>query len=180
MTSINVECSGSFNLIQCVACLISKSLQQPYVHLGNHALGIGDLLHMDICRLYLVATPSGMKYFYVILDDCANFGFTTLLSLLWCFCLLSFYTSTKAYVEHTIGCPVHAVHLNGTLELTVDAMGQHFWSKGISVQTTALYAHSQNGKAEHYISITSGLLKMAGRPLLLIVDCLHLSEMTLS
>jgi len=30
-------------------------------------------------------------------------------------------------------------------------MGRHFQSKGISVQVTAPYAHSQNGKAECYV-----------------------------
>ena len=146
---IGVECSGSFDRTHCVACLIGKSPQQPYAHNGNRALGIGDLLHMDICGPYSIATSSGMKYFYVILDDCANFGFTTLLHLRTG--AFAFYMSTEAYVEHTTGRPVCTVRLDGALELTAGAMGQHFHSKGISVQTTAPYAHSQNGKAEHYV-----------------------------
>ena len=144
-----VECSGPFDRAHCVACLIGKSPQQPYAHNGNRALGIGDLLHMDICGPYPVATSSGMKYFYVILDDCANFGFTTLLHLRSG--AFAFYSSTEAYVERTAGRPVRAVRLDGALELTAGAMGQHFRSKGISVQTTAPYAHSQNGKAERYV-----------------------------
>jgi len=144
-----VECSGPFDQTHCVACLIGKGPQQPYAHNGNCALGIGDLLHMDICGPYLVATSSGMKYFYIILDGCASFGFTTLLRL--CSGAFAFYTSTEAYVECTAGHPVHTVCLDGTLELIMGAMGQHFCSKGISVQTTAPYAHSQNGKAEWYV-----------------------------
>ena len=144
-----IEYSGSFDRTQCVACLIGKSPQQPYAHLGNRALGIGDLLQMDICGPYPVGTPSGMKYFYVILDDCANFGFTTLLRLRSG--AFAFYASTEAYVERATGRPVRAVRLDGALELSAGAMGRHFQSKGISVQTTAPYAHSQNGKAERYV-----------------------------
>ena len=143
------ECSGSFDRVHCVACLIGKAPQQPYAHNGNRALGIGDLLHMDICGPYPVATLSGMKYFYVILDDCANFGFTTLLRLRSG--AFNFYTSTEAYLERTTGRPVRTVRLDGALEFTAGVMGKHFASKGISVQVTAPYAHSQNGKAERYV-----------------------------
>jgi len=58
-----VECSGPFDQTHCVACLIGKGPQQPYAHNGNRALGIGDLLHMNICGPYPVATSSGMKIF---------------------------------------------------------------------------------------------------------------------
>ena len=144
-----VECSGPFDRVHCVACLIGKAPQQPYAQNGNQALGVGDLLHMDICGPYLVATPSGMKYFYVILNDCANFGFTTLLRLRSG--AFEFYASTEAYIERTSGCSVRAVRLDGALEFTAGAMGRHFQSKGISIQVTAPYAHSQNGKAERYV-----------------------------
>ena len=144
-----IECSGSFDRIRCIACLIGKGPQQSYAHNGNRALGVGDLLHMDICGPYPVATPSGMKYFFVILDDCANFGFTTLLRLRSG--AFSFYSSTEAYVERSTGRPVHEVRLDGALEFTAGVMGRHFQSKGISVQVTAPYAHSQNGKAERYV-----------------------------
>ena len=144
-----IECSGSFDRIRCIACLIGKGPQQPYAHNGNRALGVGDLLHMDICGPYPVATPSGMKYFFVILDDCANFGFTTLLRLRSG--AFSFYSSTEAYVERSTGRPVREVRLDGALEFTAGVMGRHFQSKGISVQVTAPYAHSQNGKAERYV-----------------------------
>ena len=129
--------------------MVTTSAQQPYSHNGNHALGIGDLLHMDICGLYLVATPSGMKYFFVILDDCANFGFTSLLRLHSD--AFGFYSLTEAFMERSAGRPVRAVHSDGALEFTAGMMGQHFQSKGISVQVAAPYAHSQNGKAECYV-----------------------------
>ena len=144
-----VECSGSFDRFHCVACLIGKSAQQPYSHNGNRALGVGDLLHMDICGPYPVATSSGMKYFFVILDDCANFGFTALLRLRTG--ASPFYKSTEAYLERATGRLVRAVCADGALELTAGDLGRHFESKGITVQVTAPYSHSQNGKAERYV-----------------------------
>jgi len=141
--------SGSFDHDYCVPCLIGKFPQQLYDHKGNRAIGIGDLLHMDICGPYLVATQSGMKYFYAILDDSSNLGFTTLLRLRSD--AFPFYHSTEAFIERSSSRRIQAVHLDGALELTAGAMGDHFKSKGILVQTTAPYAHAQNGKAERYM-----------------------------
>ena len=55
------------------------------------------------------------------------------------------------------------------LELTAGKMGDHFLSKGITVQRTVPYAHQQNGKSERYIrTIEEGgqaLLADAGLPM---------------
>ena len=104
---------------------------------------------MDICGPYPIATPSGKRYFHSILDDCSNFGFTALLrtrSEAPCF-----YVDTETYLERASGFLVKAVRLDGAPELSAGTLGAHLKARGIAVQVTAPYAHSQNGKAERYI-----------------------------
>jgi len=89
--------TGSFKHNHCIACIISKSPQHSYAHNGHRASQIGELLHMDLCGPYPVQGPHGEKHFYIILDDCSNFGFT--------FCLrkknnvFDLYVSTEAFIE---------------------------------------------------------------------------------
>ena len=76
-----LQFSGSFPYEHCVACVVGKSPQHSYAHNGKCASMVGDLLHMDMCGPYPVQTPDGKCHFFVILDDCTNFGFTDLLCL---------------------------------------------------------------------------------------------------
>lgn len=55
---------------------MGKSPRQSYSHNGNRAKLIGELLHMDLCSPYPVQGPCGERYFYNILDDKSNYGFT--------------------------------------------------------------------------------------------------------
>jgi hypothetical protein len=91
----------------------------------------------------------GKHYFYVILDNRSNFGFTALL------CdrpeAVSFYKQTEAFVKHKTGRCVLTVQVDGARKLSDGALADHFRTAGIMVQVTAPYAHSQNGKAEHYV-----------------------------
>ena len=126
-----------------------KSPQHPYSHHGNHALQVGELLHMDICSPYPVQTPDGKQYFYIILDNKSNFGFTHLLWLksnaFLCYC------ATEAFLLRSFGKLIVAICVDGMLELTRGQMGKHFTKQGIVVQCTVPYAHQQAGKIEHYI-----------------------------
>jgi hypothetical protein len=144
-----VNFTGPFSPIRCVPCLVRKAPQLPYPHNGNRAEAIADLLHMDICGPFPVSTPNGCRYFFVILDDASNHGFSSLLrSRSDAF---PFYKSTEAFVERATGRHVKATHMDGARELSSGEMGSYLRSRGIAVQTTAPYAHSQNGKAERYV-----------------------------
>ena len=71
-----VSFEGSFLHDHCIPCLVGKSPQDSYSHLSNCAAKIGELLHMDICSPFPVQAPHGEKYFFSILDDKSNWGFT--------------------------------------------------------------------------------------------------------
>jgi hypothetical protein len=148
-SAIGVNFSGSFDPLRCVPCILGKAPQQPYSHLGNRAAEVVDLLHMDTCGPFPTATPAGKRYFYVILDDRSNFGFTALLRERPE--AVPFYKNTEAFLERKTGRRVLTVRMDGARELSEGELAGHFRTAGIAVQVTAPYAHSQNGKAERYI-----------------------------
>ena len=44
--------------------------------LDNCASAVSELLHMDLCGPFPIQAPRGKKYFFNILDDRSNWGFT--------------------------------------------------------------------------------------------------------
>ena len=144
-----IHFDGPFVHDHCIPCLIGKSPQCSYSYQGNRAGKIGELLHMDLYGLFPVQAPHGEKYFFNILDDKSNWGFTFGLRLKND--AFSHYLKMEAFLERSSGAVVLTVRCGGELELTAGKMGAHFTSKGITLQRTVPYAHQQNGKSERYI-----------------------------
>ena len=162
-----VQLEGSFTHDHCIPCLVGKSPQRSYFFHGHHAAKIGDLLHMDLCSPYPVQGPRGEKYFFNILDDKSNWGFTFGLRLKSD--AFVHYLQTEAFLARSNAALVLTVRCGGELELTAGRMGDHFASKGIVLQRTVAYAHQQSGKSERYIqTIEEGgqaLLADSGLPM---------------
>ena len=144
-----VEFSGTFEQDKCIPCLIGKSPQQPYSNHGRRASRVGELLHMDTCGPFPVATPNGKKYFNTVLDDCSNFGFTTLVAHKSE--AVDSYLGTEAHVEQISDQRILSIRIDNAPEFVAGRLGSHFRDRGIMVQAIAPYAHSQNGKIERYI-----------------------------
>jgi hypothetical protein len=134
---------------KCIPCLIGKAAQAPFSHHARRASKVCDLIHIDTCGPFPTITPQKEAYFTAFLDDVSNFGSIVLLV-----------TKDKAYQAWKkteaswtlkLGNPVRIVRLNGAKEFTQGPMSKHMVSKGIDVQITAPYAHSQNRKIEQYI-----------------------------
>ena len=160
-----VSFDGPFLHDHCVPCLVGKSPQHSYSHLGNRATKIGGLLHMDICGPFPVQAPHGEKYFLSILDDKSNWGFTSGLKLKSD--AFSRYLSTEAFLEHSTGTVILNIRCGGELELTAGRMGAHLTSKGIALQRTVPYVHQQNGKHQQSYKCLLPLLALFGPFLLL-------------
>ena len=122
---------------------------------------------MDLCGPFSVQAPHGEKYFFNILDDKTNWGFTFGLRLKSD--AFQSYLATEAFLERSASAVVLTVRCGGELELTAGQMGAHLTSKGIVLQRTVAYAHQQNGKSERYIrTIEEGgqaLLADSGLPM---------------
>ena len=144
-----VNYSGNFDREKCVPCLIGKSPQRPYSHNGHRAKRVGELLHMDTCGPFPIATPHGKKYFTTVLDDCSNFAFTNLGAQKSD--AIDSYLSTEAHVERVSEQKVLSIRVDNAPEFIAGRLGTHFKDRGIMVQAIAPYAHAQNGKVERYL-----------------------------
>jgi hypothetical protein len=162
-----VRLDGAFITDHCIPCLVGKSPQHSYSLTGHCASKVGELLHMDLCGPFPVQAPRGEKYFFNILDDKSNWGFTYGLRLRSD--TFDCYLKTEAFLERSTSAVVLTVRSGGELELTAGKMGAHLASKGIVSQRTVAYAHQQNGKSERYIrTIEEGgqaLLADSGLPM---------------
>jgi Reverse transcriptase (RNA-dependent DNA polymerase)/GAG-pre-integrase domain len=169
-----IKLDGPFVHDHCISCIVGKSPRKSYPFRGNRALAVGELLHMDLCGPFPIQAPRGEKYFFNILDDCSNWGFTFGLRLKSD--AFSHYRATEAFLERSKDVVVRTIRCGGELELTAGKMGDHFTSKGIVVQRTVPYAHQQNGKSERYIrTIEEGgqaLLADAGLPMSFWLDAM--------
>jgi hypothetical protein len=169
-----VRLDGPFTPDHCISCIIGKSPRKSYPFRGNRATKIGELLHMDLCGPFPVQGPRGEKYFYNILDDMSNWGFTFGLRLKSD--AFSHFQKTAAFLERSNGITILNIRCGGELELTAGPMGDHLASKGIVVQRAVPYAHQQNGKSERYIrTIEEGgqaLLADTGLPMSFWLDAM--------
>lgn len=172
VTGVHFE--GPFLRGHCVACIVGKTPQHSYANNGHRAEKVGELLHMDLCGPYPVQAPRSELYFYNILDDKMNFGFTFGLRLKSD--AFSHFLATEAFLERSRSVRVLTVRCGGELQFTAGKMGDHLTSKGIVVQRTVAYAHEQNGKSERYIQT----LEKEARPCWLVLVFLHLSGWMLS
>ena len=165
--AVGIQYTGPFTQEHCVACIIGKSPQHSYSHNGNRASKVAELLHMDLCGPYPVQTPDGKRFFFVILDDFSNWGFTYVIRLKSD--VFTHFCKTEAFLLRSYGTHVITVRVDGALELCKGSLGTHFTEQGIVVQQTAPYAHQQAGKIERYVrTIEEGgqtLLAESGLPM---------------
>jgi len=83
------------------------------------------------------------------LDDKSNYGHIALLAAKSD--VYDEYWKMDALWEAKSGNHVVAIHMDGAKELCLGHLEDHLTSRGIVMQVTAPYAHSQNGKIECYI-----------------------------
>ena len=117
-----IEHTGSFAYTHCIPCLVGKTPQHSFLHLGHCTSKPGSLLHIDMCGPFPVLSPQQDTYFLSILYDCTNFGFVGPLQQKSD--AYKFYCCTEASIKHT---QVATVYVDGTPELCEDHMGTHLW-----------------------------------------------------
>ena len=115
-----IHLNGAFINDHCIPCLVGKCPQRSYLSRGNHSKKIGELLHMDLCGPFPVQASRGEKYFYNILDDNSNWGFTYSLHLKSD--AFSCFLKTKAFLEWSSAAVILTVRCGGELELTAGKM----------------------------------------------------------
>jgi hypothetical protein len=145
-----VNWSGALDFSdRCIPCIIGKHPQIPYSNHRHRASAVCELLHMDSCGPFPVHTPHKKSSFWAILDDKSNYGHVELLAAKSD--VFNAYRKVESLWEAKSGNRVITVRMDGAKEFCQGKMEQHFTSRGIAMQVTAPYAHSQNGKIERYI-----------------------------
>ena len=104
---------------------------------------------MDTCGPFPVLTPHKKSFFWAILDDKSNYGHVELLAAKSD--VFPAYQKVESLWEAKSGNRVIAVRMDGAKEFCQGKLEQHFISRGVAMQVTAPYAHSQNGKIERYV-----------------------------
>ena len=145
-----IDWSGTFDFSdRCVPCIVGKHPQLPYSHHRHRASAVCELLHMDSCGPFPVQTPHKKSSFWAILDDKSNYGHVELLAAKSD--VFQAYRKVESLWEAKSGNRVVAIRMDGAKEFCQGRLEAHFISRGIAMQVTAPYAHSQNGKIERYI-----------------------------
>ena len=145
-----VDWSGTMDFSdRCVPCLIGKHPQLPYSNHRHRASAVCELLHMDSCGPFLVLTPHKKSSFWAILDDKSNYAHVKLLSAKSD--VFDAYRKVESLWEAKSGNRVKSIRMDGAKEFCCGRLEEHLTSRGVIMQVTAPYAHSQNGKIERYI-----------------------------
>jgi len=145
-----VDWTGPLSISKhCVSCLIGKHPQIPYSNNRHHASEVCELLHMDSCGPFPVLTLHKKSSFWALLNNKSNYIHVEL--LVTKSDVFSAYRKVEASWEAKSSNCVVAIHMDGAKELCHGRLEAHLHSRGIAMQVTAPYAHSQNGKIEHFI-----------------------------
>jgi Integrase core domain len=125
----------------CDGCLVGKQRRSSFPHKSQYRAGEAlELVHGDLCGPILPCTPSGNKYFFLLVDDHTRFMWVILLKQKDQ--VFTTFKGIKACVE---------VEQNRKLKCFRSDRGGEFKScknLGIKRQMTAPYSPQQNGVVE--------------------------------
>jgi transposase InsO family protein len=132
----------------CDSCLAGKQRRSSFpAQARRRAVDILDLVHGDICGPITPTTPSGNRYFLLLVDDMSRY--------MW-LCLLSSKDQTpaaiqrfKAAAEVESGRKLKVMCTDWGGEFTLVEFRAYCAEEGVQRQLTAPYSPQQNGVVEH-------------------------------
>lgn len=131
----------------CECCMEGKSARLPFPPvIQRKSSQVLDIVHTDICGPMQNITPSGNKYFMVIIDDFTRFTKTYLLKQ-----KSEAVDKLKEYVrwvENLFGRKPQVVRSDGGGEFNNNELLDFYKKQGIQPQFTTPYSPQQNGVAE--------------------------------
>jgi transposase InsO family protein len=131
----------------CEACLVGKHRRTPFPHQAmRRAMEPLELVHGDICGPISPVTPSGNRYFLLLVDDYSRYMWVVLLP-------------TKdgapaaikrvlAVAERKSGKKLRALCTDRGGEFTANHFNDYFAELGVQRQLTVPYLPPQNGIVE--------------------------------
>ncbi|WVZ50972.1 hypothetical protein U9M48_002169 [Paspalum notatum var. saurae] len=151
----------------CEGCLGGKQRRHPFLEQARRrAGGALDLVHGDICGPVTPTTPSGNRYFLLLVDDMSRF--------MW-LCLLASKDQApaairrfKAAAEVESGRKLKVLRTDRGGEFTSVEFGVYCAEEGVQRQLTAPYTPQQNGVVERrnqtVVGIARSMLLAKGLP----------------
>ena len=138
----------------CEPCIMGKHPQSPHPSSGSRASHPLDLVHGDICGPFPVQTPHGKLYFIAFLDDHTHAVETHLLATRDQ--ALEAFQLTHRKWERQFDRKLRRVRLDNAGEFKSDVFTAYLRDHGIVRESSAPYAHEQNGKAERLMRTLQG------------------------
>jgi transposase InsO family protein len=151
----------------CDSCLAGKQRRSPFpVQAQRRAEGVLELVHGDICGPITPTTPSGNRYFLLLVDDMSHYMWLCLLAskdqapaAIWRF---------KAAAELESGRKLKVLRTNRGGEFTSVEFGAYYTEEGVQRQLTASYSPQQNGVVERrnqtVVGMARSMIKAKGLP----------------
>jgi hypothetical protein len=151
----------------CSGCLIGKHHQVSFPRQAEYHTEVPmELVHGDLCGPITSATPSGSRYFILLIDDCSRFMWVrTLRSKDRAADVIKLY---QQVAEAETGRRLRAFHMDQGDEFTSVEFTEYCVERGVRRQLTTPYSPQQNGVVEHHNQTVAGtthsLLKSKGLP----------------
>lgn len=151
----------------CDACLAGKQRRSPFpVQARRRAAQVLDLVHGDLCGPISPSTPSGNRYFLLLVDDKSRYMWVKLLARKDE--AASAIKNFQSAVEVETGRHLKVLRTDRGGEFTSVEFGQYCASRGVQRQLTAPYSPQQNGVVERrnqsVVSMARCMLKSKGLP----------------
>ena len=155
------------NKSNCVACATGKLPRKTFKQNKKRASRTLELLHMDLCGPFRVATPNGAKYCLCILDDYSRMRFIYFLKS-------KEETSEnimdfKVMVENKLDGRIKAVQTDNGTEFCKAILEKFFTQHGICHQRSAPRNPEMNGRIERL----NRTLGEAARSMMLDAGCME-------
>ncbi|EEC81933.1 hypothetical protein OsI_25798 [Oryza sativa Indica Group] len=151
----------------CEACLAGKQRRAPFPQQALHrATEPLALLHGDLCGPVMPATPSGNRYFPLLVDDYSRYMWLVLLATKDV--APDAMKRVQAAAERKSGSKLRALRTDRGGEFTVGHFTEYCAELGLRRELTAPYSPQQNGVVEcrnqSVVSTARSMLKAKGLP----------------
>ena len=143
-------------LTKCEPCIFGKQARLPApTSQTPRTTNLLELIHLDICGPFPVATPHGKAYFVLFLDDASSV--VNLQNLMLRSEVRDAWRILKAKWELKTGKKVKRVRFDGAGELggCIEFL-EELALGGIEVEVVAAYEHWKNGRIERYMRTIQG------------------------
>ena len=151
----------------CEACLAGKHRRSPFPHQAQRrSTEVLELVHGDLCGPITPATPSGNRYFLLLVDDYSRYMWVALLPTKDA--APTAIQRIQAAAERKSGKKLRALRTDRGGEFTVGNFNKYFAELGIRRELTAPYTPQQNGVVERrnqtVVGTARSMLKAKGLP----------------